>query len=311
MEKFIEYEKCNICPRNCNINRYKSLGYCKMPAKLYASRASVHMWEEPPISGEKGSGTVFFTGCNLKCIYCQNYEIALGNFGKEINSEKLANIYLNLQSKNVHNINLVTPSHYIPTIRKSLIIAKSNGLNIPIVYNTSSYDSVESLKSLKGLIDIYLADFKYFSSEIAKKYSNASDYVDIAKKAVEEMYNQVGINKFDNEGMMKSGVIVRHLMLPDHLEDSKKIIKYLNDTYKDNIYLSIMNQFTPVRKVKYENLNKKVNEKDYEELIDYAISIGVENAFIQEGDTVDESFIPNFNLEGIINNNILNSNCNL
>lgn len=308
MEKFIEYENCNICPRNCNINRYKSVGYCKMPAQLYASRASIHMWEEPPISGENGSGTVFFTGCNLKCIYCQNYEIALGSYGEEINSEKLADIYLNLQKNNVHNINLVTPSHYIPTIRKSLIIAKKMGLNIPVVYNTSSYDNVDSLKTLRGLVDIYLADFKYFSDDISKKYSNAKDYVEVAKSAIKEMYNQVGINQFDENEMMKSGVIVRHLMLPDHLEDSKKIVKYLYSEYKDNIYLSLMNQFTPVRKVKYENLNKKISIKDYDKLIDYAISLGVENAFIQEGDTVDESFIPSFNLSGIKDNKILKSN---
>ncbi|MBP2025868.1 radical SAM protein [Peptoniphilus stercorisuis] len=308
MEKFIEYENCNICPRNCNINRYKSVGYCKMPAQLYASRASIHMWEEPPISGENGSGTVFFTGCNLKCIYCQNYEIALGSYGEEINSEKLADIYLNLQKNNVHNINLVTPSHYIPTIRKSLIIAKKMGLNIPVVYNTSSYDNVDSLKTLRGLVDIYLADFKYFNDDISKKYSNAKDYVEVAKSAIKEMYNQVGINQFDENEMMKSGVIVRHLMLPDHLEDSKKIVKYLYSEYKDNIYLSLMNQFTPVRKVKYENLNKKISIKDYDKLIDYAISLGVENAFIQEGDTVDESFIPSFNLSGIKDNKILKSN---
>ena len=308
MEKFIEYENCNICPRNCNINRYKSVGYCKMPAQLYASRASIHMWEEPPISGENGSGTVFFTGCNLKCIYCQNYEIALGSYGEEINSEKLADIYLNLQKNNVHNINLVTPSHYIPTIRKSLIIAKKMGLNIPVVYNTSSYDNVDSLKTLRGLVDIYLADFKYFNDDISKKYSNAKDYVEVAKSAIKEMYNQVGINQFDENEMMKSGVIVRHLMLPDHLEDSKKIVRYLYSEYKDNIYLSLMNQFTPVRKVKYENLNKKISIKDYDKLIDYAISLGVENAFIQEGDTVDESFIPSFNLSGIKDNKILKSN---
>lgn len=308
MEKFIEYENCNICPRNCNINRYKSVGYCKMPAQLYASRASIHMWEEPPISGENGSGTVFFTGCNLKCIYCQNYEIALGSYGEEINSEKLADIYLNLQKNNVHNINLVTPSHYIPTIRKSLIIAKKMGLNIPVVYNTSSYDNVDSLKTLRGLVDIYLADFKYFSDDISKKYSNAKDYIEVAKSAIKEMYNQVGINQFDENEMMKSGVIVRHLMLPDHLEDSKKIVKYLYSEYKYNIYLSLMNQFTPVRKVKYENLNKKISIKDYDKLIDYAISLGVENAFIQEGDTVDESFIPSFNLSGIKDNKILKSN---
>lgn len=299
MEKFIEYEKCNICPRNCNVNRYEDLGYCKMPADLYLSKSYLHMWEEPPISGKNGSGTVFFTGCNLKCIYCQNYKIALGNYGKKVSSTKLAEIFINLQEKGANNINLVTPTHYIPTIAKGIKLSRNLGLKIPIVYNTSSYDKVESLKLLNGLIDIYLADFKYYSSDLAKKYSNAEDYVDIAKDAIDEMYQQVGINKFNENNMMTSGVIVRHLMLPDHLEDSKKIVKYLYSKYKDNIYLSLMNQFTPVRKVEFENLNKKVSDDDYDLLVDYAISIGVENAFIQEGETVDESFIPDFNLDGI------------
>lgn len=294
-----EYEKCNICPRECGINRYKQKGYCKMPAQLYLSKAYLHMWEEPSISGEKGSGTVFFSGCNLKCILCQNYKIALGDYGKEVDSEELANIYLKLQEKGANNINLVTPSHYIINIAKSLKIAKKRGLKIPVVYNTSSYDKVESLKILEGLVDIYLADFKYMESDIAYKYSKAENYSKIAKKAIKEMYRQTGENVFGEDGLMRKGVIIRHLVLPGHKEDSKKIIKFLYSEYGDKVYLSIMNQYTAVRNLPYENLNRKVEDKEYEEIIDYAIKIGVENAYIQEGGTVSESFIPDFDLEGI------------
>lgn len=306
MEKeiFKDYENCKVCPRNCGVNRYKTKGYCKMPSELYLSKAYLHMWEEPPISGNEGSGTVFFTGCSLKCIYCQNYKIALGNFGTEVDSKKLAQIYLKLQDQGANNINLVTPSHYIPTIIKSLEIAKKD-LVIPVVYNTSSYDNVDCLKKLEGLVDIYLADFKYFDESLAKNYSNAPDYVEVCKKAIDEMFRQVSEVVFDDNDMMKKGIIVRHLMLPGHLEDSKKIVKYLYDKYKDNIYLSLMNQFTAVRKLKYENLNGKVSQSDYDELIDYAIDLGVENAFIQEGGAVGESFIPDFNLDGVLDDSTL------
>ena len=286
---------CNICPRNCKVNRNSNeLGFCKAGNKIKIAKYSLHFWEEPCISGEAGSGTIFFSGCNLKCIFCQNYDISFNNSGKEISIERFAEICLELQEKGALNINLVTPTIYIPLIKEGLILAKKKGLNIPIVYNTSGYESVESLKELDGLIDIYLPDFKYYDNELAKKFSNAPNYFEIASLALKEMYRQVGTPSFEND-IMKKGVIVRHLLLPKHIDDSKKVIKYLYDTYKDNIYISIMNQFTPVRKIdKYKELNKTVEESEYDELINYALDIGIEKAFIQEGETCKESFIPDF-----------------
>ena len=286
---------CNICPRNCKVNRNSNeLGFCKAGNKIKIARYSLHYWEEPCISGEVGSGTIFFSGCNLKCIFCQNYDISFNNSGKEISIERFVDICLELQEKGALNINLVTPTIYIPLIKEGLILAKKKGLNIPIVYNTSGYESVESLKELDGLIDIYLPDFKYFDNCLAMKFSSAPDYFEVACKALKEMYRQVKTPVFEND-IMKKGVIVRHLLLPKHIDDSKKVIKYLYDTYKDNIYISIMNQFTPVRKIdKYKELNEIVKNSEYDELINYALDIGVEKAFIQEGETCKESFIPDF-----------------
>lgn len=288
-------EKCSICPRNCGVNRNNNeLGFCKSGKKIRIARYSLHYWEEPCISGEKGSGTIFFSGCNLKCIFCQNYDISINNLGKEISIERFSEICLELQEKGALNINLVTPTTYIPLIKEGIILAKKNGLTIPIVYNTSGYEKISSLKELEGLIDIYLPDFKYFDNNLSKKFSKVDDYFEVASIALKEMYRQVGKPIFKNK-IMKKGVIVRHLLLPKHIEDSKKIIKYLYDTYKDNIYISIMNQYTPVRKIKeYKELNNTVEEKEYDELIDYALDLGVRKAFIQEGETCKESFIPDF-----------------
>jgi len=267
-----------------------------MGDKMKVARYSLHMWEEPCISGDKGSGTIFFVGCNLKCIYCQNYKlIDNDNIGREISIEDFSNICLELQRKGAYNINIVTGTHFIPHIRDGIVKSRENGLSIPIVYNTSSYENVDALKELDGLVDIYLPDLKYYDDDIAIKYSMCNNYFEYATKAIDEMYRQVGKFKIKN-GIMSKGMIVRHLMLPGHLEDSKKIIKYLYDKYKDNIYISIMNQYTPVNKTKYDNLNHKVDDKDYDELINYALDIGVKNAFIQEGETQSESFIPDFNI---------------
>lgn len=286
---------CNICPRNCKVNRNNNeLGFCKAGNKIKIARYSLHFWEEPCISGEAGSGTIFFSGCNLKCIFCQNYDISFKNTGKEISIERFADICLELQEKGALNINLVTPTIYIPLIKEGIILAKKKGLNIPIVYNTSGYEEVKSLKELDGLIDIYLPDFKYFDNELARKFSNAPNYFEVSSLALKEMYRQVGTPVFEND-IMKKGVIVRHLLLPKHIDDSKKVIKYLYDTYKDSIYISIMNQFTPVRKInEYKELNETVEESEYDELINYALDIGIEKAFIQEGETCKESFIPDF-----------------
>lgn len=285
---------CTLCPRECNINRYKTLGYCQSNANIKIANYSLHKWEEPPISGNIGSGTIFFTYCCLKCIYCQNYSISINHNGYIVSEEKLASIMLKLQEKGAHNINLVTMTHYTPLIINSLKIAKEKGLSIPIICNTSGYEKVSTLKLLQGYIDIYLPDLKYTSPELSIKYSHCKDYFKIATSAIKEMYNQVGECEFNSEGIMTKGLIVRHLVLPGHIEDSKKILKYLYDTYKDNIYISIMNQYTPVNKTKYNNLNRKLTDREYNEVIEYAYDIGIRKAFVQDKDTCKESFIPNF-----------------
>lgn len=290
--------KCTLCPRNCQVNRYIETGYCKAKTKIKVALASVHMWEEPCISGENGSGTIFFSHCNMGCIYCQNYKISKG-YGKEISVKRFKEICLELQSKNVNNINLVTPTHYTPLIKKGLLKAKEEGLTIPIVYNTSSYENVDTIKMMNNIVDIYLADLKYYDDVYARKYSNAPNYFNYATMAIDEMYKQVGKPKFDKKGIMKKGLIVRVLLLPNRVEDAKKIIKYLHDKYDDNIFISIMNQYTPVKKLKYDELNRKVQDSEYDELINYACDIGVVNAYMQEGETQKESFIPNFNKAGI------------
>ena len=292
----MDLNECILCPRKCKVNRNNGeVGFCKAGNKIKIARYSLHMWEEPCISGEKGSGTIFFSCCNLKCIFCQNHNISINNNGKEITIDKFVEICLKLQEMGANNINLVTPTMYIPLIKEGLIIAKGKGLSIPIVYNSSGYESVEALKELDGLIDIYLPDFKYFDNKLAVDFSTADNYCSIAKDALKEMYRQVNKPIFKDDIMVK-GMIVRHLLLPNHIDDSKKIIEYLYDTYKDNIYLSILNQYTPVLKIeKFKELNKTVSDDEYGELIDYACDLGISKAFIQEGETCKESFIPDFN----------------
>jgi len=292
---------CTLCPRNCHVDRTSGrTGYCKATDELVVARAALHMWEEPCISGEEGSGAVFFSGCAVGCVYCQNHNIARGLAGKKITIARLADIFLELQEKGANNINLVTPSHYVPQIREALDTAREKGLHLPIVYNCSGYEKKETLKLLENYVDIYLPDFKYKNSEPAKRYSNCPEYFPHACEALNEMVRQAGEPEFDERGIMKKGVIVRHLMLPGYLEDSKQIISYLYKTYGDHIYISIMNQYTPLQYVeKYPEINRKVTEEEYNELVDYAIELGVENGFIQEGETASESFIPEFNEEGV------------
>lgn len=292
---------CTLCPRECHADRTAGKkGYCKVSDELVVARAALHMWEEPCISGQEGSGTVFFSGCCLGCIYCQNRNIAKGLAGKVITIERLAEIFLELQAKGANNINLVTPSHYVPHIIEALEISRKKGLTLPIVYNCSGYEKTETLRLLDGYVDVYLPDFKYMSDEPAIKYSKCRNYFQVAAGAIEEMVRQVKETEFDERGIMKKGIIVRHLTLPGYLEDSKRIIKYLYETYGDKIYISIMNQYTPItRHELYPELNRKITEDEYNELVDYAIEIGVENGFIQEGDTAEESFIPEFNGEGV------------
>lgn len=291
------YRKCNLCPRACNIDRAKSLGVCQVSNKVKIARAALHFWEEPCISGTKGSGAVFFSGCSLHCVFCQNEKISHGKVGQEITIEELAELYIDLQNQGANNINLVTGTHYIPQIVESVTIAREKGLNIPIIYNTSGYETVESLRLLEGIVNTYLPDFKYMDSSLAAKYSHAADYPEVAKKAIAEMVRQCGTPVFDEKGFIKSGVIVRQLLLPGHVKDAKAIIKYLYETYSDNIYISMMSQYTPMPQIaaNYPELNRRVTKREYDSLINYAIDLGVENAFIQDRAVAKESFIPEFN----------------
>jgi putative pyruvate formate lyase activating enzyme len=292
-------KNCCLCPRKCGINRYEQKGYCGANNKLKIAHYSLHMWEEPVISGDTGSGTIFFSNCNMKCMYCQNKKISLDGYGKYTSLKRLEEIMLELQEKKANNINLVTPTHYVPQISKVLKKIKNKTLNIPIVYNTSSYENIGTLMMMNKLVDIYLADLKYFDDELALKYSFCHNYFDTATMALDEMYRQVGCIELSDDGLLKKGLIVRVLILPGHIDDAKNIIKYLYKTFGDNIIISIMNQYTPVNKCKYDNLNRKVTDEEYNEVIDYAAELGIFNAFVQEGDAALESFIPNFNKNNI------------
>ena len=291
---------CNICPRNCNIDRSVRAGFCGMTDTVKISRAALHMWEEPCISGEKGSGTVFFSGCNMKCVFCQNKDISTGGFGKEITIEKLADIFLSLQEKGALNINLVTPTHYTLQIIEAVKLAKGKGLNLPIVYNTSSYENVETIKLLSDTVDIWLPDFKYTDNSAARRYSKAPDYVEKAKAAIEEMVRQQPECIFDEDGIIQKGVIVRHLVLPGQVQAAKDSVKYLYSKYGDGIFVSIMSQYTPCTDLSdYPEINRKITPEEYDEVVDFAMDIGLENGFLQEGESASESFIPPFDLTGV------------
>ena len=331
MEKILS--DCTLCPRSCHVNRLAGQkGYCGQTAQIRAARAALHYWEEPCISGRAGSGAVFFSGCPMRCIFCQNYEIAVGDTGKEISWQRLAEIFIGLQQKGANNINLVTPTHFVPLIVPALEKAKQDGLTIPVVYNTSSYEKVETLRMLDGLVDIYLPDLKYFSPEISKMLSHAPDYFSVACEAIGEMVRQVGKPVFeasdgrllnaeemnaaceaedeDADFLMKKGVIVRHLALPGQEADSASVLKYLIETWGKDIYISIMNQYTPMPGIKKRlerldsaavafDLQRRLTEEEYEVLIDYALDLGIENGFLQDGETARESFIPAFDGEGL------------
>ena len=297
---------CTLCPRKCNIDRSVKKGFCSVGKKVMLARAALHFYEEPSISGTAGSGAVFFCGCNLKCVFCQNEKISRGLIGKEVSIERLSDIFLELQSQGANNINLVTPSHYVIEIKEALILSKEKGLNIPIVYNTSAYENVDTLRMLDGLIDIYLPDLKYMDDSLAIKYSGAPDYSGIAKDAIAEMYRQVGANEFDENCLMKKGVIVRHLLLPLGVNNAKEVVSYLYETYGDSIYISLMNQYTPMENEtlkkageKYPELLRKVTKREYERLLDFVLSLNIKNAYFQEGETASESFIPDFDYTGI------------
>lgn len=294
-------EDCTLCPRECHVNRNKGRrGYCKETSELTVARAALHMWEEPCISGQCGSGTVFFSGCAMGCVFCQNQLIATGEWGKQITVSRLAGIFLELQEQGAANLNLVTAGHYVPQVMEGLDLARSRGFFLPVVYNSSGYEKAETLGMLEGYVDVYLPDFKYMDPRIAQRYSNASDYSQYAKSAIREMVRQVGEAEFDSRGMMKKGVIVRHLILPGHTKDSMEVLKYLYETYGEQIYISIMNQYTPMEKVLgFPEINRKVTDREYRRVVNYAVELGITNGFIQEGETASESFIPDFHNVGV------------
>lgn len=298
----VTLETCELCPRACKVNRLLGQrGYCHETADIVVGRAALHFWEEPCLSGIRGSGAVFFSGCTMRCVFCQNYQLSQGDSGKMITVQRLAEIFIELQEQGAHNINLVTPTHFTLQIIEALKLAKLSGLHLPIIYNCSGYEKAETLNALEGLIDIYLPDFKYYSEDLAIKYSKAPQYFEYASAAVKEMVRQVGTAHFNEEGIMQKGVIVRHLMLPGQLMDSKAVVRYLYETYQDTIWISLMNQYTPLSAQisDYPELDRKVTRKAYNRLIDYALSLGLENGFIQEGETAKEGFIPLFNGEGV------------
>jgi len=292
---------CNICPRNCSTDRESHAGYCGMTDTLRISRAALHMWEEPCISGEKGSGTVFFSGCNMKCVFCQNKEISAGGFGVDISVERLAEIFMELQEKGALNINLVTPTHYTEQIIQAVKLAKRNGMTLPVVYNTSSYEKVETIKMLEDIVDVWLPDFKYTDNSDSVRYSRADNYPDIARAAIDEMVRQQPECIFDDDGIIRKGVIVRHLVLPGKTQQAKDAVEYLYNRYGDSIFISIMSQYTPCTDLEnYPEINRKITQEEYDEVVDFAVDIGVENGFLQEGESASESFIPPFDLTGVI-----------
>ncbi len=301
-----ELTSCTLCPRNCKADRSSGkTGFCGVDSTIYLARAALHMWEEPCISGKKGSGAVFFTGCGLRCCFCQNHDIAIGSRGLAVTVERLSEIFLELKEKGAANINLVTGAHYVAQIVQALDLARERGLDLPIIYNSSGYEKTETLKALEGYVDIYLPDMKYMEEELAQKFSHAEDYPETAKAAIREMVRQTGKCEFDESGYIRKGTIVRHLILPGHTRNSRKVLKYLYETYGDDIYISIMNQYTPVRSFdRYEELNRKVTKREYERVLDAAVEMGIRNGFIQEGETASESFIPKFDYEGVEKNTL-------
>lgn len=301
MKNMNKYENCLLCPRKCGINRSTGqTGVCGVSSEIKVARAALHYWEEPCISGKRGSGAVFFSGCSLHCVFCQNREISDGKAGKLISKERLSDIFMELADKGANNINLVTPGQYIPDIVWAVNDAKSRGMKLPIIYNTSGYENVTELKLLEGIVDVYLPDFKYMDSTLSARYSRAKDYPSVAKQALSEMVRQQPDVVIDNAtGLIQKGVIVRQLLLPGHVNDAKAVLKYLYDTYHDHVYISMMSQFTPIALKDYPEINRTVTRREYERLVDYALEIGITNAFIQEGDVAKNSFIPAFDCEGV------------
>ena len=292
---------CRLCPRKCGADRTRQSGRCRSGVLPRVARAALHMWEEPCISGKEGSGAIFFSGCPLGCVYCQNRQIALGNRGEEVTCEELAGMMLNLQGQGANNINLVTAGHFLPAVICSLQMAKEQGLSIPVVYNSGGYELPEALERLRGLVKVFLPDFKYLSPELAARFSGAPDYPAAAEAALKKMVELAGPPSFDARGIIQSGVIVRHLVLPGHTKEAKEVIRFLHETWGDRIFISILHQYTPMPGIEkdFPELGRRVTEREYEKVVDYALSIGVTNGFIQSGKTAKESFIPEFDGTGV------------
>ena len=291
-----ELKQCKICPHNCNVNRLNGkIGRCKCTDKIKIALASVHNYEEPCISGINGSGTIFFSNCNMNCIYCQNYEISRLGKGKEISIKELADIFINQQEKGVNNINLVTPTMYAFQIIEAIKLAKKNGLIIPIIYNTNGYEKIETLKALQGYIDVYLPDLKYYSNKLSIKYSKVNNYFSVATEAIKEMYRQVGTPKFNEDGIMQRGIIIRHLVLPNHIQNSKNILKWIKENMPQDVYVSIMAQYFPTYKAKEDELlNRKLTKKEYKEIEKFLYTLDLKNGYIQELGEHEEEYVPDF-----------------
>ena len=313
LQNFMDLSDCTLCPRSCRVNRLAGrIGYCNVTADLFAARAALYYHEEPVISGSRGSGAVFFAGCNMGCVFCQNYAIAKAMTGTQLSSGRLTEIFLSLQEQGAHNINLITAEHFLPQVIRSLRDAKDQGLTLPVVYNTGTYERVEAIQALEGLVDVWLPDFKYISPRLSLAYSHTPDYFQYASKALQEMVRQCpeplfsdGSHTLDapddaDDPLMVRGVLVRHLVLPGNTQDSMDILKYLHDTYGDQIFISIMNQYTPMPQVKDDpDLGRKLSSEEYEKVVDYAISLGITNGFIQEEGTASRRYIPAFDGTGI------------
>jgi putative pyruvate formate lyase activating enzyme len=289
---------CEVCPRKCKIDRLSKKGFCGMGPHPVVAKACLHKWEEPCVSGTNGSGTVFFSGCNLKCVYCQNFRISQENFGMEISIEKLSSIFISLQQEGAHNINLVNPTHFVMQIKESLI--KSEALRIPIIYNTNGYETKKSLNEIKGLIDVYLPDLKYYSSEVSRKFSKADDYFEVATSSILDMYGQVGNPEFQSNGIIKKGLIIRHLILPGHTSESIKILEWIKSNLPDSVYISLMSQYTPCYKTEcFPEIDRHITRREYEKVVNCLYKLGLKNGYVQDRESADEQYIPDFNLQGV------------
>ncbi len=294
-------EICSCCPRHCGVDRNSVTGFCGVPKQPKVAKAFLHMWEEPCISGTNGSGTVFFSGCNLKCVFCQNYEISQEGYGKVITISRLQEIFLELIEKGAHNINLVNPSHYTQAIKEAILPLKQQGkINLPIVYNTNGYDSLETLQNMKGIVDVYLPDFKYFSEKTAIKYAAASDYPQVCRNAILEMYNQVGSPVLDSSGIIKKGLVIRHLILPGHVKESISILDWVSENLPQEVYVSLMSQYTPYYNAKnFPEINRPITRNEYYRAVNHLYKLGLEEGYVQERESSDTQYIPDFNLDGV------------